>query len=673
MRKRQYARKPALDTSVMSAGNLLQTRPFQSESSTAQRKPKSQEDFEPTNTGFDLTKIQLLADPQSVSALGQPLQTKLTIGQPNDKYEQEADRVAHAVVQRMHSSQAQETAAHQSVQQDQDATIQMKPLLQPKKASEGEASSSLESSINRMRGTGQPLDANLQQQMGQAMGADFSGVRIHTDNQADQLNRSIQAKAFTTGQDVFFQQGAYQPNSRGGQELIAHELTHVVQQRGSVVAPAMIQAKVGDPVDSLQSLTRSRFNAMSGRQSPGYVEASQSLAQEFYNYLNNEAQQSNDQDISQSFVQLLQVNTIDTTSIDTLTDSISTELNRSDPAVRVKLSNFYANRRAAFENNKGMGYIDRVHEYYLKEREGVSLPQAYLANDVKVAFANALQQMPTVEYLIHPDQNQDMFVAHDVEDEDLEEGQQREAQWKNGGSILNNIQVVTKTTRFLIGTASRQDLEANGVKRNALEGRLREAEKFIKRLIEPQILGQLDPPQIQVTTRKSIKADTTVGMGIKLVAGYERPEQGSGIVTIGYNEKPNLIAHEIGHYIEDNISNDLWHENQLLLRSRHAASGGGNRVGHNLLKGKKGGVPTESRYKGNYAATGEYTSRYYGAAGEGSTEITSLSFEFLSEPNKALQLITRDPLQAAIVLRQMRPLEYQNTGILRNFDQYLPH
>jgi hypothetical protein len=69
--------------------------------------------------------------------------------------------------------------------------------------------------------------------MGQAMGADFSGVKVHTDTQSDQLNQSIQAKAFTTGQDVFFRQGEYQPESRSGQELIAHELTHVMQQQGT--------------------------------------------------------------------------------------------------------------------------------------------------------------------------------------------------------------------------------------------------------------------------------------------------------------------------------------------------------------------------------------------------------------------------------------------------------
>lgn len=94
----------------------------------------------------------------------------------------------------------------------------------------GETSSKLESSITRMRGGGQPLDSKLHPPMGQLMGADLSGVRVHTDARSDQLNQSIQAKAFTTGQDVFYRSGAYMPESQAGQELIAHELAHVVQQ-----------------------------------------------------------------------------------------------------------------------------------------------------------------------------------------------------------------------------------------------------------------------------------------------------------------------------------------------------------------------------------------------------------------------------------------------------------
>jgi hypothetical protein len=96
----------------------------------------------------------------------------------------------------------------------------------------GDASTDLESTITSARGSGQPLDPGLQRQMGQAMGADFRGVTVHTDATADRLNQSIQAKAFTTGKDIFFRSGAYNPGSLEGQELIAHELTHVVQQKG---------------------------------------------------------------------------------------------------------------------------------------------------------------------------------------------------------------------------------------------------------------------------------------------------------------------------------------------------------------------------------------------------------------------------------------------------------
>ncbi len=97
------------------------------------------------------------------------------------------------------------------------------------------AASDLEASINQARGGGQPLADNIQEPMEQAFGADFSGVKVHTDAKSDQLNQSIQARAFTTGPDVFFRQGEYNPGSKSGQELLAHELTHVVQQNGTQV------------------------------------------------------------------------------------------------------------------------------------------------------------------------------------------------------------------------------------------------------------------------------------------------------------------------------------------------------------------------------------------------------------------------------------------------------
>ncbi|AUT01317.1 hypothetical protein CLI64_13405 [Nostoc sp. CENA543] len=103
------------------------------------------------------------------------------------------------------------------------------------------ATPDIEGSIQKAQGRGQPLADSIKQPMERAFGADFSRVNIHTDAQADQLNQSIQAKAFTTGQDIFFRQGNYNPANRGGQELLAHELTHVIQQNGSGLSRRAIQ------------------------------------------------------------------------------------------------------------------------------------------------------------------------------------------------------------------------------------------------------------------------------------------------------------------------------------------------------------------------------------------------------------------------------------------------
>jgi hypothetical protein len=74
-------------------------------------------------------------------------------------------------------------------------------------------------------------------------GADFSGVKVHHDAGGDRLNRALNARAFTTGKDIFFRQGEYKPASQGGQELIAHELTHVVQQTGAGRTQRKVQFK----------------------------------------------------------------------------------------------------------------------------------------------------------------------------------------------------------------------------------------------------------------------------------------------------------------------------------------------------------------------------------------------------------------------------------------------
>jgi len=106
--------------------------------------------------------------------------------------------------------------------------------------------------INRARGGGQTLDTSIQAKMGESMGADFSGVRVHTGSESHALNEQLNAKAFTTGSDIFFRDGAYSPQSSGGQELLAHELTHVVQQGSGAVGSGGGAMRVNAPGDRFE-------------------------------------------------------------------------------------------------------------------------------------------------------------------------------------------------------------------------------------------------------------------------------------------------------------------------------------------------------------------------------------------------------------------------------------
>jgi hypothetical protein len=114
-------------------------------------------------------------------------------------------------------------------------------------AGAGELDPEVESSIQRSRGGGQALDSTVRAQMEPTLGADLSGVRVHTGSEADSLNRAVSARAFTTGSDVFFRKGEYNPGTSSGRELIAHELTHVVQQDSAPVQAKLTLGAVDTP------------------------------------------------------------------------------------------------------------------------------------------------------------------------------------------------------------------------------------------------------------------------------------------------------------------------------------------------------------------------------------------------------------------------------------------
>jgi uncharacterized protein DUF4157 len=113
----------------------------------------------------------------------------------------------------------------------------------------GEVHPAVNSEITSSRGGGASLDAGVQDRFSDSLG-DLSDVRVHTDDRADRLNRSVSARAFATGTDVYFARGEYSPGSASGDRLIAHELAHVVQQRG---APSGGPLTVSNPGDALET------------------------------------------------------------------------------------------------------------------------------------------------------------------------------------------------------------------------------------------------------------------------------------------------------------------------------------------------------------------------------------------------------------------------------------
>jgi hypothetical protein len=92
------------------------------------------------------------------------------------------------------------------------------------------ASSKIETGLHSSKGSGSPLPQNTRQQMESSFGSDFSDVRIHNDSSAEQMSKDLNAQAFTHGNDIYFNSGKYDTNSTAGKHLLAHELTHTVQQ-----------------------------------------------------------------------------------------------------------------------------------------------------------------------------------------------------------------------------------------------------------------------------------------------------------------------------------------------------------------------------------------------------------------------------------------------------------
>jgi hypothetical protein len=113
---------------------------------------------------------------------------------------------------------------------------------------DGKVHPDVESTIAATRGGGTSLDAGVQERLSGSLG-ELSDVRVHTDATADSLSRAVSARAFATGNDVYFAQGEYAPGSGSGDHLIAHEVAHVVQQRSAPTSGPLSVTEPGDATE----------------------------------------------------------------------------------------------------------------------------------------------------------------------------------------------------------------------------------------------------------------------------------------------------------------------------------------------------------------------------------------------------------------------------------------
>jgi peptidoglycan hydrolase-like protein with peptidoglycan-binding domain len=165
-------------------------------------------------------------------------QPKLAINAPGDKHEQEAEAMADAIMRMPEGFSIQRKC--DECEEEEEKKVQRKPLsagISPVVQSKGEggitADPLLSNKISTSQGNGNGMDKSEQSFMSNRFGVDFSKVKIHTDNEAALMNHELNAKAFTAGSDIYFNKGEYQPGHEKGRHLLAHELTHVVQQSQS--------------------------------------------------------------------------------------------------------------------------------------------------------------------------------------------------------------------------------------------------------------------------------------------------------------------------------------------------------------------------------------------------------------------------------------------------------
>jgi peptidoglycan hydrolase-like protein with peptidoglycan-binding domain len=160
--------------------------------------------------------------------------------------EEEEMPVAGAAKKREEEEEKSRVGAVQKQEEEEEEMMQAK-TVQRKGAGYPIVGNSIETRLNNEKGNGHKMDKQTSRFMENSFGADFSRINIHTGTRAAQLSKELGAEAFTHGNDIFFNKGRYNPNSKDGKHLLAHELTHTIQQTGKIAQ--QLQFTIGDGND----------------------------------------------------------------------------------------------------------------------------------------------------------------------------------------------------------------------------------------------------------------------------------------------------------------------------------------------------------------------------------------------------------------------------------------
>ena len=198
-------------------------------------------------------------------------QPMLKISQPGDRLEKEADEVASHVVNSNEPSTIsgadENTLQRQPMEEEEELQAKLngekilrQPLeeeeeMQPKLKAGTPAAGNAPSIHKELKspGSGSPLPASTLSFMEQGIGADFRSVRVHNDSRSHKMAESISAQAFAHGRNIYFNKGKWNPGSKSGQELLAHELTHVAQQNDRIQRKAIVKNDQGNEKQQVES------------------------------------------------------------------------------------------------------------------------------------------------------------------------------------------------------------------------------------------------------------------------------------------------------------------------------------------------------------------------------------------------------------------------------------